>query len=399
MTDEVYKSENTDQPKHSCHRCGEEFKNLRGLQLHVNRRKAPCVDKRAHSDNIADIDLETLSDDIGEGKVIIPEDLRNRLDTQIVNMAEDFRTLMKELFDGHSVRVLGTADEPLFVANDIANILDIKNIHDTLRTFEDYEKGCIDIPDAIGRIRETTILTEAGLFSLIARSRKPTAREFKKWVLTVLLPNIRKLSMITQPNAIIPAPLAIPLKDVLDINNFVDHSCIYIVHVTENVYKFGTSNGIDNRISAHMNTFSKLGYEPRVLNIWKCDNARVMMDTEYKIKQFGKQAGIMTDFHGQKEMLCTDDIEYICGRINEYVDEGNLKVTSTMTWRINEQINENQRLINEELRLRREISDDHQKLINEELKLRVRLQEMLVSTSRRCADVSYNSDVFNVITC
>jgi prophage antirepressor-like protein len=44
----------------------------------------------------------------------------------------------------------------------------------------------------MGRPQRTTIISEAGLYSLIMTSRKPEAREFKRWITHTVLPSIRK---------------------------------------------------------------------------------------------------------------------------------------------------------------------------------------------------------------
>lgn len=97
-----------------------------------------------------------------------------------------------KIFQDYQVRILGTDECPLFVANDVANILDIKNVRETIRDFECYEKDDVSIPDITGRMQQMTVLTEAGLYSLVLKSRKPLAKEFKKWVLTEVLPGLRK---------------------------------------------------------------------------------------------------------------------------------------------------------------------------------------------------------------
>jgi prophage antirepressor-like protein len=56
-----------------------------------------------------------------------------------------------KVFQENQVRIIGTNDSPLFVASDIAKILDIKNINDAISDFEEYEKMGIAIPDPHGR--------------------------------------------------------------------------------------------------------------------------------------------------------------------------------------------------------------------------------------------------------
>jgi len=46
--------------------------------------------------------------------------------------------------------------------------------------------------DRLGRVQETILINESGLYSLILSSKLPQAKEFKKWVTTIVLPSIRK---------------------------------------------------------------------------------------------------------------------------------------------------------------------------------------------------------------
>ncbi len=79
-----------------------------------------------------------------------------------------------------------------FVAKDICECLDIRNSRDAINGLDSDEKDGVGITDAIGRSQETTIISEAGMYSLILRSRKPEARAFKRWVTHDVIPSIRK---------------------------------------------------------------------------------------------------------------------------------------------------------------------------------------------------------------
>lgn len=95
-------------------------------------------------------------------------------------------------FNSIDVRVITKENEPWFVLNDVCKILEIKNHRDASSKLDNDEKDYVGITDAIGRERETTIINESGLYSLIIRSRKSEAKHFKKWVTSEVLPSIRK---------------------------------------------------------------------------------------------------------------------------------------------------------------------------------------------------------------
>lgn len=114
-------------------------------------------------------------------------------------------------FDAQAVRVAGSWDSPLFVARDVCEILDLAKPRDAILSLEDYEKGCPVLVDTLGGPQEMATVSEAGLYALIFRSRKPNARLFRRWVTTEVLPSIRKSGRYEAPRPLVieltpPAP-------------------------------------------------------------------------------------------------------------------------------------------------------------------------------------------------
>ena len=99
-------------------------------------------------------------------------------------------SLATEIFRDHPVRVLGTFEEPLFVANDIGIILGIKQISASITDFDDTQRTTGTVQTAAGP-RQAILLTESGLYTVLCISRKPAAKIFKTWVCSVLI-KIRK---------------------------------------------------------------------------------------------------------------------------------------------------------------------------------------------------------------
>lgn len=95
-------------------------------------------------------------------------------------------------FHGHEVRVLTDGDgEPRWVAADVAKILEFTEASAMTRHLDEDEKGLSSWQTPGGEQQMITI-TESGLYSAILRSRKPEAKEFKRWVTREVLPSIRK---------------------------------------------------------------------------------------------------------------------------------------------------------------------------------------------------------------
>lgn len=93
------------------------------------------------------------------------------------------------------VRTVVREGDPWFVAKDVCTVLAIANPSDAVRSLDEDEADLV--PAALvtteGRPQDfLNIINEAGLYSLILRSRKPEAKAFKRWVTHEVLPAIRK---------------------------------------------------------------------------------------------------------------------------------------------------------------------------------------------------------------
>lgn len=91
-----------------------------------------------------------------------------------------------------TVRSMLIDDNPWFVAVDVCRALGIENnTWKTLSSLDDDEKGTT-ISSTPGGNQKVSIINEAGLYSLILRSRKPEAKAFKRWITHEVIPSIRK---------------------------------------------------------------------------------------------------------------------------------------------------------------------------------------------------------------
>ena len=91
----------------------------------------------------------------------------------------------------HPVRVVTIDGEPWFVATDVAAILELANVRSSLALLDADERG-VQTVDTPGGAQQMNCINEPGLYSLILRSRKPEARDFKRWVTHDVLPSIRR---------------------------------------------------------------------------------------------------------------------------------------------------------------------------------------------------------------
>lgn len=96
-------------------------------------------------------------------------------------------------FKGNNVRTILLDGEPRFIGTDITKTLGYSNSRDALkRHVDDEDKSTVVIPDGTSGNPNKTVINESGLYSLILSSKLPTAKEFKRWVTSEVLPTIRK---------------------------------------------------------------------------------------------------------------------------------------------------------------------------------------------------------------
>ena len=105
-----------------------------------------------------------------------------------------------------NVRTLTINGEPWFVGKDIAECLGYSRSTKAVSDHVDEEDiDGIPIQDSIGRMQNTPIINESGVYSLILSSKLESAKKFKKWVTSEVLPSLRKTGtytvMATQPSA------------------------------------------------------------------------------------------------------------------------------------------------------------------------------------------------------
>ena len=83
------------------------------------------------------------------------------------------------------IKIIGTHDNPLFCASNIAEILNITNIRSTIQHFDETEKISQTF-ETCGGPQNVTFLTEKGLYKVLFRSRSPIAEQFQNWVYQVI---------------------------------------------------------------------------------------------------------------------------------------------------------------------------------------------------------------------
>ena len=109
------------------------------------------------------------------------------------------------------IKTMDINGEPWFVGADVAKDLGYSNARDAIFKHVDDEDKDVAKCDTLGGFQDLTIINESGLYSLILSSKLPTAKRFKRWVTSEVLPAIRRHGlyavddMLNNPDALIEA--------------------------------------------------------------------------------------------------------------------------------------------------------------------------------------------------
>ncbi len=114
----------------------------------------------------------------------------------------------QEAFD---VRVILINDDPWFIASDLAKVLEYTHVPHMVRMCDDDEKG-VQIVDTLGGQQKTTVISEPGLYRIMAASRSERAKPFQRWLFHTVLPTIRRTGSYTLP--VPQAPSTQPTQDL-----------------------------------------------------------------------------------------------------------------------------------------------------------------------------------------
>ena len=122
-----------------------------------------------------------------------------------------------EIFKNESfgeVRVSGTSEEPLFCLTDVCSVLELGYASQVKSRLDDGVITNEVIPDALGRMQETSFINEDGLYDVILDSRKPQAKAFRKWITSEVLPSIRKTGQYQSTVSLSPSELILKLAQI-----------------------------------------------------------------------------------------------------------------------------------------------------------------------------------------
>lgn len=110
------------------------------------------------------------------------------------------------------VRIVPVDGELMFVAKDVCDCLEITKHRDAISRLDSDERGSVKL-DTLGGKQDIAAINEYGLYSLVLSSRKPEAKEFKRWITHDVIPAIRKTGSYSM---VIPQTLPEALRAYAD---------------------------------------------------------------------------------------------------------------------------------------------------------------------------------------
>lgn len=108
-------------------------------------------------------------------------------------MSTPIQSPVQNIFDfkGVEVRTMTQNGEPWFVLGDVCKVLGIQNPSDQKKRLDQADLDSIYVSSG-GQKRKALAVNESGLYDVILDSRKPEAKEFRRWITSEVIPSIRK---------------------------------------------------------------------------------------------------------------------------------------------------------------------------------------------------------------
>ena len=271
--------------------------------------------------------------------------------------------------DEFHVNIQGTHDDPLFQANQIAKILEIKNIRDAIKDFNEDERGVGSTDTNNKGKRNSNFITEKGLYRLIAQSRKPIAKTFQSWM-TDVIKEIRLTGMyrLKQENEVDKQLLKNKHKKEIHqmfLEKYKHKNVVYIIQLEDENYekenkiliKIGNTQNIKERFSHLHNDFDHIKY---IIDIYECVNHvkfERFLHNHPNIEKYRKSMKTKNDIESQEIYLIH----------NEYLSE----IKDIIKNKI-DHFNDSS-ILNQELQLK--IQESHLKILEKENEMKKSYQE------------------------
>lgn len=313
-----------------------------------------------------------------------------KIDIQKTELSNELLTIDNQIlkFNNNQIKYFIHNNEIYFKAKDIAKILGYDDPKDAVKNHVlekdkysvSYLKGGFDPPldEKNKKILEqdhpqTIYINESGLYSLILGSKKPEAKEFKHWITSEVLPSIRKTGEYKINNMITYDNTSDNTNDntiETEIAEYTNKDCVYILHIKENIYKYGYSSDLETRLTNHMN---KLNYDKKI-KFYILDNINQAKQLEKQIKYYLRKYKLSIKYENQTEIFKTDNINNVIENIDKFYESIKSKNIKSIEYNDDDSDDDTitekyKRIQNEELKLEFEKEKTKQILSNNDVML------------------------------
>jgi len=208
-----------------------------------------------------------------------------------------------------------------FKASDIAKALNIVNIRTSIMNFDEDEVVIRTTYDTIKRMQQTLFLTSQGVYRVLYNSKKPEAKKFRKWVGNILDDIIfnesNELRIQLENHKLELENHKLELEHEKKINkqdkqeillkSYNKKSVVYLILISEILYKYGYTDDIQKRLLSHRRDYGK---NCELIYCIESKNNRLL---ESQLKESTRSYKKQMTINGivRTELIETNDINYI----------------------------------------------------------------------------------------
>lgn len=195
------------------------------------------------------------------------------------------------VYSGAEVRTVQKAGTPWFVLKDVCGVLNLGTPSRVAERLDGDEVSLTHLTDSLGRLQETTVISESGLYNVILRSDKPEAKPFRKWVTAEVLPAIRRSGgYIAGQNDLSPAELMAKALKVAEQTLAERDARISSLQV-QNAIMAPKADYFDelverNTLTSFRDTAKELGIPPRKFTQFLLDKKYIYRDKKEKLMPY-----------------------------------------------------------------------------------------------------------------
>lgn len=195
------------------------------------------------------------------------------------------------VYSGAEVRTVQKDGAPWFVLKDVCGVLNLGTPSRVAERLGGDEVSLTHLTDSLGRLQETTVISESGLYNVILRSDKPEAKPFRKWVTAEVLPAIRRSGgYIAGQNDLSPAELMAKALKVAEQTLAERDARISSLQV-QNAIMAPKADYFDelverNTLTSFRDTAKELGIPPRKFTQFLLDKKYIYRDKKEKLMPY-----------------------------------------------------------------------------------------------------------------